>query len=75
MCIYFIFRNYLCPGCEYPMCDNLCSTGPNHLRECEIISKCKPANQPPTLQIDRHSVHLWREFKLIGKFTYNKFSI
>merc|ERR1719464_1973491 len=54
-CLRPVNGNYLCPGCEYPMCDNLCSTGPNHLKECEIISKCKPANQPPTLQIDREN--------------------
>ena len=53
---YFqFFRDFLCPGCEYPMCDISCSTGPIHSRECEILSNCKPPNQPPALQIDREN--------------------
>lgn len=47
-----LFRQYLCPGCSYPMCDLSCATGPIHKKECEIISRCPPSNRPSTLQID-----------------------
>jgi hypothetical protein len=47
-----IFRDYFCPQCEYPMCGPSCSSGPNHSKECEIISRCKLADRPATLRID-----------------------
>ena len=48
-----LFREYVCPHCEYPMCNLQCSSGRNHSLECEILSRCKAQNRPKTLQIDQ----------------------
>ena len=47
------FSSYFCPKCEYPMCNESCSLGPTHSIECEILSRCKSADRPTNLRIDK----------------------
>ena len=35
------------------MCDPDCCAGQNHVKECEILSRCSPADRPKPLRIDK----------------------
>ena len=39
------------------MCDENCSFGSNHAKECEILSKCEPPDRPSILRIDKNNFH------------------
>ena len=39
------------------MCDENCSLGSNHAKECEILSKCKFPDRPANLRIDKNNFY------------------